>query len=86
MSDLHLNLQHKAEANFIIEILNNLEPLERRIFQLFIYDGLSHPEVAKALNIPLGTVKTKIRRRLEKIRNSTNKRNGQAVFAFENNL
>jgi len=35
---------------------------------LSIYQGYSHSEISKLMNIPLGTVKTKIRRNLIKLR------------------
>jgi RNA polymerase sigma-70 factor, ECF subfamily len=36
----------------------------RRLFQLFFEDGYTHPEIAEKTGIPLGTVKTRLRRGL----------------------
>ncbi len=48
--------------------LQNLSANQRQILQLSYYEGLSQSEIAKRLNIPLGTVKTHSRRGLLKLR------------------
>lgn len=40
--------------------LSSLPEDQREVIDLFVLDGLSHAEVAQRLNIPLGTVKTRI--------------------------
>ena len=62
------NLENNAELSLAIGILETLEKKDQELLSLSIYQGYSHVEIAKLLNLPLGTVKTKIRRNLMKIR------------------
>ena len=62
------NLETNAELSLAIGILETLEKKDQELLSLSIYQGYSHVEIAKLLNLPLGTVKTKIRRNLMKIR------------------
>ena len=62
------NLEKNAELSLAIGILDTLEKKDQELLSLSIYQGYSHVEIAKLLNLPLGTVKTKIRRNLMKIR------------------
>lgn len=50
------------------QALINLSQEERQILEISYYDGLSQSEIAKKLDIPLGTVKTRSRRALKKLR------------------
>ena len=54
-----------------IQVRNALQHLsanQRQVLQLSYYEGLSQSEIAKRLNIPLGTVKTHSRRGLLSLR------------------
>ncbi|MBE9010160.1 sigma-70 family RNA polymerase sigma factor [Pseudanabaenaceae cyanobacterium LEGE 13415] len=48
--------------------LAQLSEAEQHLLQLAYYDGLSQSEIATRLNLPLGTVKTRTRRSLLKLR------------------
>ena len=48
--------------------LEQLSPDQQRVLQLSIFHGLSHERIARATQIPLGTVKTHARRGLMRIR------------------
>jgi len=50
------------------EAMNVLSQAERLSVSLCYGAGLSHSEVAEALNIPLGTVKSHVKRGLDKLR------------------
>lgn len=50
------------------EALQALGPAERMCVSLCFGAGLSHAEAAEALNLPLGTVKSHVKRGLEKLR------------------
>ena len=50
------------------EGLKTLAPAERLCVSLCFGAGLSHAEAAEALNLPLGTVKSHVKRGLEKLR------------------
>ena len=50
------------------DALNGLAPVERLCVSLCYGAGVSHAEAAEALNLPLGTVKSHVKRGLEKLR------------------
>ncbi|WP_409018479.1 RNA polymerase sigma factor [Brevundimonas vesicularis] len=50
------------------EALKTLSEAERLCVSLCHGAGLSHPEIASALNLPLGTVKSHVKRGLDKLR------------------
>ena len=62
------NLEKNAELSLAIGIIESLDKKDQELLSLSIYQGYSHVEIAKLLNLPLGTVKTNIRRNLMKIR------------------
>ena len=41
---------------------------QRRAIELAFFDGLTHQEIAAALNEPLGTIKARVRRGMLKLR------------------
>jgi RNA polymerase sigma-70 factor (ECF subfamily) len=45
-----------------------MDPEHRKILGMSLYEGYSHSEIAEQLNMPLGTVKTRVRRGLIHIR------------------
>ena len=57
-----------AEAALAARALNQLRPEQQKVLQLAVYQGLSHQEIAQATGMPLGTVKTHVRRGLIQIR------------------
>lgn len=64
-----LELLNQAEDRLrLSECLKGLEPQQRRSVALAFYDGLTHAELAQALDAPLGTVKAWVRRGLEKLK------------------
>lgn len=48
--------------------LAQLRPDEQKVLRLSIYEGLSHDQISKATALPLGTVKTHLRRGLIRVR------------------
>jgi len=48
--------------------LGALSPEERSVIEVLYYQGYAHGEAAERLGIPLGTLKTRTRRALEKLR------------------
>jgi RNA polymerase sigma-70 factor, ECF subfamily len=50
--------------------LASLPENQRRVIELAFYGGLSHSEIAAALNEPLGTIKTRVRSAMSKLRSA----------------
>lgn len=48
--------------------LDSLKPEQQKVLRLSIYQGLSHERIAEATGMPLGTVKTHVRRGLIRLR------------------
>ena len=61
-------LDKSADVQIISEAINQFAEEDKELLSLSIYQGYSHSEISKLMNIPLGTVKTKIRRNLIKLR------------------
>ena len=60
----------EERATQVKKALNSLSSSQRQILELSYYEGLSQSEIAKRLNLPLGTVKTHSRRGLLKLKNN----------------
>jgi RNA polymerase sigma-70 factor (ECF subfamily) len=56
------------EANHAHEALSQLGENQQRVIRLAVLKGMSHSEVARATDMPLGTVKTHVRRGLIRLR------------------
>ncbi len=61
-------LIESAEGAALQHCLDDLDPERRRIILLAYIDGLSHGELSERLRLPLGTVKSWIRRGLRALR------------------
>lgn len=57
-----------AEAQTAARAVMQLRPEQRQVLELGLLQGLSHSEIAEALQMPLGTVKTMMRRGLLQVR------------------
>ncbi len=63
-------IQVRLDAKRAGRVLNGLRPDQKKIINMAIYDGFTHLEIAEAMEMPLGTVKTLIRRGFQKMRKS----------------
>ncbi len=57
-----------AEAATAAQAVARLKPDQRKVIELGVLNGMSHQEIADALQMPLGTVKTQMRRGLIQVR------------------
>jgi RNA polymerase sigma-70 factor (ECF subfamily) len=62
------NLAASADARALAECMALLDAKMRQAIALAFYDGLTHTELAAHMRQPLGTVKTWVRRGLERLR------------------
>ncbi|OON64579.1 RNA polymerase subunit sigma [Massilia sp. KIM] len=68
----HAELSREARA--LAWCMSTLEAKQRQAIGMAYYHELSHSEVSDRLSLPIGTVKTWIRRGLEKLRNCLTQR------------
>ena len=66
--DVGRGLEIGEEARIAGEQLRGLKPEEQTVLRLSIYDSLSHAAIADRTGLPLGTVKSHIRRGLDSLR------------------
>ena len=57
-----------AEKLLVTEALTTLPERPRRILELAFYEDMTHEQIAEQTDIPLGTVKSDIRRGLTRLR------------------
>lgn len=58
------------EAALAASVIETLSAEQQRVLRLSIYQGLSHEQVSQSTGLPLGTVKTHIRRGLMRVRDA----------------
>lgn len=83
INDVHFGLLDFSETSIdmmsykeIIELVQQLSPTYRTVFSLYVIDGYKHEEIAKQLNISVGTSKSnlaKARINIQKMLKTTNK-------------
>ena len=64
----HEALELEEQGRRLRDALTLLSPQERRAIETAFFSGLTHAEVAKRLDEPLGTIKARIRSGLSKLR------------------
>ncbi len=65
-SDAELHMEGRKAA--LMSAMRSLPQEQREALDLAFFDGLSHTEIAERTSLPLGTVKTRIRLAMEKLR------------------
>jgi RNA polymerase sigma-70 factor (ECF subfamily) len=58
----------RAEAERAASVVARLRPEQRKVLRMGLLEGLTHSEIASATGMPLGTVKTQMRRGLIQVR------------------
>lgn len=66
--DASARIELREEADRAHQAFNQLDVRQRQALHLSIYQGLTHEEIASRLDLPLGTVKTHLRRGLIRLR------------------
>lgn len=69
-ADVSESTLRNIEAQQIRRALHSLPPSQQQAIELAYFGGLSHLEIAAALGDPLGTVKARIRRGMERLRSA----------------
>lgn len=64
---LEVRVANERQA-LVRKTLETLPPVQRQAIELAYYEGLTHVEISERLNVPLGTIKTRIRLAMEKLR------------------
>jgi RNA polymerase sigma-70 factor (ECF subfamily) len=62
----------QIEAKKAVKAMSFLRPKQKNLMMLTIFEGMSHGEIAKKTGIPLGSVKTYIRRGFSRVREVLN--------------
>ncbi len=62
------NLDHILERTRVANALAHIPAEQRHVIELAFFEGLSHPEIASRCGDPLGTVKTRLRLGMEKLK------------------
>ncbi|MDF2967070.1 MAG: polymerase, sigma-24 subunit, subfamily [Nocardioidaceae bacterium] len=60
--------EQAVDAVVIAEVMVQLSPPQRQVIELAFFQSLTHPQIAAALDMPLGTVKSHVRRALATLR------------------
>ncbi len=60
--------RQSLEGQHVRAVVQGLSPDQQRIVVLAYFSGLSHTEIARVVNVPLGTVKGRLRLGLHKMR------------------
>ena len=71
--DILLLLERESDIQIAMTDLN---PLQRQLISLAFFKGYTHEEIASQMHMPLGTVKSKIKRAQDKLKIALNKKEG----------
>lgn len=64
----HTQPHERLDSLLIGDAMRALRPIERELIELAYFEGLTHSQIASRISLPLGTVKTRIRTALVRLR------------------
>src|SRR2546427_7717758 len=67
MDALDISAANERQA-LVRTSLKALPPVQQQVIALAFYQGLTHVEISERLHVPLGTIKTRIRLAMDKLR------------------
>ena len=79
MSDPTYAAEHTERQERLAVALTKLSESQRQAIELTFYEGLSHSDAAERLGEPLGTIKTRIRLAMTKLRTALSSEFGEAL-------
>jgi RNA polymerase sigma-70 factor, ECF subfamily len=80
-ADPHHELEQREQRESLRAAVAALTPEERQAIETTFFGGLTHAEAAARLNEPLGTIKTRIRSGLQKLRKKLTAEAGNHEYA-----
>ena len=68
-------VETQEEVQRVKQAIGKLKPQQQTALRMAIYDNCTHATIARELDLPLGTVKTNIRRGLQRVRDMLGEQN-----------
>ena len=74
-------LNEETDLALVKSAIEEFDTDDQELLRLSVYEGYSHSEISEILEIPLGTVKTRIRRNLMKLKDTfaSNKKQSKVI-------
>lgn len=66
--DGHAAIEASAETTRVMEVIESMNPEQMQVVRMSTWLGMTHAAIAERTNLPLGTVKSHLRRGLSRIR------------------
>ena len=64
----NVSIDNSIDKMYLNQLLDQLPENQQKLINLSYFEGFTHKEIAQQLNVPLGTVKTRIRLAIKHLR------------------